>query len=83
MVGRVGPAFSLDEVPSAHEVLDRAGAPRRLRGETLTLPERISYLAGMLATARMAASHKKIIVIVSKGENVFTPGVYPESEVKS
>lgn len=65
MVGRVGPAFSVDEVAAAHEALDRAGAPRYAgeKGEhagspqrALTLPERIAWLHGRLVSARMAGT---------------------------
>lgn len=82
MVGRVGPAFSLDEIPASHDVLDRVGVPRRLQGVELTLPERISYLAGMLASAR-AAQVKQIFVIHKDDIGGVIPSVSLESEVES
>ena len=81
LVGRVGPAFNLSEVQQSHANLDRCGVPRRLKGAALSLPERISYLAGMLTTARDAAIHKQIFVISKREFDMHTE--YPESEVKS
>ena len=83
IVGRIGPAFSLDELPASHAVLDRASVPRRLKGETLTLPERISFLNGMLASARVAAMRKQIFVIKGKEGDMVTREEYQEIEVKS
>jgi hypothetical protein len=80
-IGRIGPAFSLDEIPAAHAVLDRASVPRRLKGASLTLPERISYLNGMLATARIAATRRQIIIISKQEHDAFTSQQYQETEV--
>lgn len=78
-MGRVGPAFSLDEIPVSHAILDRASIPRRLRGETLTLPERISYLISLLEEAR--SRPVKQIVVISKGEYDAMTKRYQENEV--
>ena len=82
MVGRTGPAFSLSEIPAAHAALDRAGTPRRLKGETLTLPERISYLAGMLREARKLQG-KQIFIIHKEEIGGVIPSVSLETEVQS
>ena len=82
-VGRIGPAFPPNELPTAHAVLDRCGVPRRLKGEALTLPERISYLNGMLATARIAATRRQIIIISKQEHDALTSQQYQETEVKS
>jgi hypothetical protein len=83
MVGRIGPAFSLSEIPAAHEALDRAGAPRALQGRTLTLPERIAYIATQLERARARENRKQIFIIHKEENGNGILGVYPESEVKS
>jgi len=80
-VGRLGPAFSLDEIPAAHAVLDRCGVPRRLKGEHMTLPARISYLNDMLATARIAVTRRQIIVISKQEHDALTSQQYQEIEV--
>ncbi len=62
----------VNEITLAHAVLDRCGCPRRLRGEALTLPERISFLRGRLKTARDAARYaaavRRSIFVLSREE---------------
>jgi len=81
-VGRMGPAFSLEEIPAAHAILDRCGVPRRLKGEALTLPARISYLNGMLEQARLKPC-KQIFVISKKEYDLHIAEQYQEGEAKS
>ena len=56
MVARVGPAFSINDVASAHAALDTAGVPRKKDKIILTLTERIKYLHGQLISARKVKS---------------------------
>lgn len=81
-VGRVGPAFSLDEIPASHAVLDSASVPRRLKGATLTLLERVSYLVGLLNAAE-ARPRKQIFIVRGKAGDVLIPEEYQKTEVKS
>jgi hypothetical protein len=81
-IGRIGPAFSPDELPTAHAVLDRASIPRRLKGASLTLPERISYLIRLLEEARSKPC-KQIFVITKKQYDDSIAEQYQEGESKS
>ena len=45
----------LAEICRAHVFLDNAGVPRFLFGRTLSLQERIAYLAGKVSALRWAA----------------------------
>jgi hypothetical protein len=79
--------ITVNELTLSHELLDRCGAPRRLRGVALTLPERISFLHGRLVTARdavrFAATMPKQIFILSKAESEsLIPKEYRILEVK-
>ena len=82
-IGRIGPAFSPNEIQESHAILDRCGVPRRLKGAGLSLPERISFLNGMLVTARRTAIHKQIFVISKREFDAAIDTEYPESKVKS
>jgi hypothetical protein len=87
-VARLGSDFNSEEIPAAHAILDRCGAPRRLRGAGLTLPERIAFLHGRLVTAReavrFAAVMSKQIFILSRDEwKSCIPEEYRTLEVKS
>lgn len=53
-IGRVGPAFSVNDVAAAHSALDSAGVPRKHGEQALSLTERIHWLHGQLISARMA-----------------------------
>ena len=55
IVGRVGPAFSVNEVQASHRVLDEFKVPRMLDERPLTLQARICWLNGQLTAARMVA----------------------------
>jgi hypothetical protein len=78
----------VNELVTSHTLLDHCGVPRRLKGVTLTLPERIAFLHGRLVTARyavrFAATMPKQIFILSKSESeALIPEEYRILEVKS
>ena len=56
MIASVGPAFSINDMASAHAALDTAGVPRKKNETPLTLTERIKYLHGQLISARKVKS---------------------------
>jgi hypothetical protein len=82
-VGRLGPAFSLDEIPAAHAVLDWCGVPRRLRGKQVTLPDRIVYLNNLLAAARVKSTKRQVFILSKAESESLIPEEYRILEMKS
>lgn len=58
------------EIAEAHRILDEAGVPRVIAGETALLSERIAYLRGErdIARAAVTAAPEKQVVYVYKGK---------------
>jgi len=80
--------IAVNELSLSHAILDRCGAPRRLRGAGLTLPERIAFLHGRLVTARgavqfAAVMRKQIFVLGREDWKSCIPEEYRTLEVKS
>lgn len=82
LVDRLRPTFSLNEIPAAHAILDWCGAPRRLKGQQLTLPDRILYLNNLLAEARAKSSKKQIFILSKSESEALIPEEYRKLEVK-
>lgn len=57
IVGKVGPAFSVNEVQMAHRMLDEFKVPRMCGNRAMGLPARISWLNGQLTAARLVAGY--------------------------
>jgi hypothetical protein len=63
MIARVSPAFSINDMVSAHAALDTAGVPRKKDETLLTLTERIRYLHGQVVSARKV---KSILIVCGR-----------------